>query len=228
MLLVLAALSLTPSDLIELSLASPGVLQYDDRSLPQVWQFQDRLFALDYNSSSGGIHPHGSSNNHAPWRHPGGTAGQYTSIKLFRIPPGTKIKVYYGPPAHRVVATGHYQWTYPLGTVFALRLQDKGRVFAQHAALLMSDGWYTEEETYDPPPGYRSPENCTDCHEDVGRHSRDLRDEDNYYGWLRGSHNRFSWHPFDGRPAHNNFGNLVPIRPNPRFSEIVDWSGVSP
>lgn len=203
------------------AVGQPYTLTYDEHTLPQVWQNTNRvLFLADYNPAARKTHDFGSPNAHSPWRHPGGTAGQFP----FEISLWMPAKIH-GPypakdeqlrrhPAVPHTAQEHWQWTYPVGTTFTLRLyQDEahkqsGDPFTAHVAAKTERGWEHEElpQEADAPAGYEAPADCRKCHEDVGKFAAEVGPDQDYYGWVRGSDTRFSLHPFNA-----DVGNGAPL-----------------
>ena len=182
-----------------------------------------------FNPSRTNTHPHGSPNNHFPWLHPGGVpeGQQVTTIKELTLPPDGKIRVRLidgTPPPRYQTWTKLYSWTFPTGTVAKIRLFHEGREFAQHISTKTGDGhgikmWDGEELIVGTPPKwYTSVDNCTKCHEDIGKHARVLRPRDeDYYYWLRGSDGRFSWHPFENIDPKRMTAAALQIRNDPQI-----------
>lgn len=199
---------------------------YTEKSLPQVYQAGFRsVYPLGYNPSTtlkngAKVDPDGGPANHFPWLHPGGSpealgTAQFWSIKELTVP--SPIIVEYAklesPDWYTPMSERGYKWTYPVGTVAKLRFFDKELgEFSHHISTKVREGhgiesWEGEEIllTKRAPVWYNSPDNCTDCHQDVGRHARILEPKrENYYNWNRGSDGRFSWHPFNRTPSGGN------------------------
>lgn len=148
----------------------------------------------------------GQPNSHFPWLNPGGIPGDEIRndigiIKEFEIPDG-KIKSWRGKgslPPNLIEANDMWKWKFPVNTVARVRLFANGREFTQHVSTKVSDGvgiehWHGEEIfVSDAPSWYKPPANCTDCHEDVGKHAGEVHPEfDNYYNRVRGGDGRFT------------------------------------
>ena len=165
------------------------------------------------NPSIPGTDPFGQPNNHFPWLNPGGVAGNkrpdgFEVVKEYDIPePGPKTYWSTGVLRKNYIAPNRLQkWTFPVGTVAKARLFDHGKEFAVHVSTKTREGhgiecWDGEEIIKGKvPPYYTSPNNCTDCHQDTGKHARVLfPNRQNYYYWVRGSDGRFSWWPNVGK-----------------------------
>lgn len=204
----------------------PISFSYTNDSLPQVYQVGFRsVYPLGYNPSTTlrngtKIDPHGGPANHFPWLHPGGTPDgadgtQFWSTKELKLPSPVVVRraTLESPDWYTPVSDQGYAWTYPVGTVATLKFFDKELgEFSHHVSTKVRAGngidcWEGEEIilTNRVPVWYNSPDNCTECHRDVGRHARILEPKrDNYYNWNRGSDGRFSWHPFNETPRSGN------------------------
>jgi len=204
-------------------------LGYTKESLFPVYQIGGyKVFPVGYNPSAPGTDPHGTPANHFPWLHPGGSPdgadeSQFWSVKELKLPSPIVVRrsVMETPDWYTAMSDRGYSWTYPVGTVATLKFFDKELgEFSHHISTKVREGngidcWEGEEIllTKRVPVWYNSPDNCTDCHQDVGRHARSLEPKrHNYYFWNRGSDGRFSWHPFKDTDRTQRVGQRVEIR----------------
>lgn len=164
---------------------------------------------------SGGAHRFGQPNAHQPWKFPGGVIADSNEerseliwITEYFLPENPKVYNKKGVlPTNLTAPNNLIAWKFPVGTGVRLRLFDNGYEFANHISVKIKDGdgidnWIGEEVILGKLPNwYKSPENCIDCHLDVGKHANILRpNEHNYYGWLRGSDGRFRYPKIGNKP----------------------------
>ncbi len=221
---VLLALAFTQVDARIVNAANdPNTFWYDDSSLPQVFQSNERLFRKGYNLA-GRLDKTGSPNNESPWFHTGGTDGMDVTVRRFVwLPPGKKIAMKFanGTTPVKPIRPGQLTWTYPEGSVVGEVISD----FEIRARIKGIDNWETFAISRGKPPAlYKRPDNCIQCHEDVGRHAFTITREREWYGYVRGSDGIFTLHPFDGHAVHNGHDIGMPFKFSDKTRHLFQWS----
>lgn len=208
-------------------------LWYDADSLPGCYQSDNGLLAVGYNPATfpGQEDATGSANNESPWRHTGGLDAcgpSVTARRLLWIPAGEKIKL---RTETRVITTtkrrgirfNRVRGWYPIGTVSAELLLDGRRVFEVRERRKTRGGWVTDQIEFGRKPfGYKAVDNCTDCHEDIGKHSFMLDADRDWYGVVRGLEpdGPIHFHPWDTTGLG---GAGIPLRIREDVRHFVEW-----
>lgn len=157
------------------------IYRYDN--LPRV-QTSMSVYSIDHDIS-GGADPigNGGMRREFPWHHSGGlhNCDNITFKRVISVPKGKWIELYNDYWYRDRVVKAEY----PIGTIVAERMYYKGRWFETRSRTKLRSN-YWEPAQYDSgwkPPGYEYVDNCSDCHSDAGKHSREVRpDRDHWYG----------------------------------------------
>ena len=185
----------------------PRTIWYTSDSLFPVQQsaFTTSLFGVGYNMAAE-LDRTGSPNNEHPWRHTGGLdhCGPEVTVKrMLWIPPGTMIDVWreHGYVQSIGLSFVRHSGRFPVGTISAEFMFDDGRLFEIRSRTKHADqDWESRQIEYgDKPKGYVTVTNCVDCHEDIGKHARQLDLHRDWYTTVRGLEKGgpIHWHPWD-------------------------------
>lgn len=193
-------------------LESDRTYHYDSKLLKQVYQNEFRVFRLGFDHRPGSRTAF-SPNEFRPWIKPGGTDGlKVRTKKSVWIPEGRKITVYTSqvktegnvrqPAGYPLRDRRQVKWIFPEGATIVERLYNgsEGEPFELRRRTKSSGTWVTDVTSLNgsAPAGYKQPSNCTQCHDDVGKHASVLENKNNveWFGTVRGSDGIFSFHPF--------------------------------
>ena len=182
---------------------------YDD--LPAVYQNGKKIYPVGYNvaaydpETGRKIDPTGTANNENPWLHTGGTDDCGSELHIRRqiiVPAGKWIELEWVKrtiDAPQELEIEYVAGTYPPGTKVSEFFYDGTRHFETRVRLKTNRMWITTHDQHGAKPkGYRPVDNCTECHEDIGKHSFELDSAREWYGTVRGLERDgpIRWHPF--------------------------------
>lgn len=192
----------------------------------------DKIYKVGVNVA-GNLDKTGSANNENPWRFTGGTDDCHDKIAVVRtmtIPKDkqiilymSKIQVNGNTGRIRRMDAAKITGFIPPGSTFKETMyNDSGEVFEVRTLTRTENGWKPDFTNFgNNPKGYVPQDNCTKCHEDIGKHSFEIDDIRDWYGYVRGLEvgGPINWHPFKVPPGNNG------IKPEIReeLKDYVRW-----
>lgn len=215
----------------------PEMVTYHyDQSLPGVYWSQSwkGLYPVGFNPA-GTLDPTGTANNERPWKHPGGLddCGPEVTVKrTLQVPRGRKIKVWHEsrdvvltepPRVGHKMKVSRIAGKFPNRTRVVEDLYDEDRLFERRERFKRRGKWHTSQEKFGKPPkGYVEVDNCTDCHEDIGRDSMEIDSSRDWYSAVRGleKDGPIHWHPWSVKGLGSK---AIPLKIRYDVRDIVEW-----
>lgn len=210
--------------------SSPRTYWYDRQSLPRLnVDTSGKVFRHGFDVSLGRDPKRtGAPNNEKPWLHPGGfdNVRGVTVVRGMLMPPNRKMRVslIQRRAAGRVVR--NWETRFPAGTsvVEFINVPNGYRVVRRRTKAGENDWDTAEYETGRRPPGYVEVANCTDCHEDIGKHAWELDRNRDWYTFVATASEPggpMHFHPFDASKVTGT----APVWPtiNPELVHLVEF-----
>lgn len=186
---------------------------YDETTMHRVFQDNNHLVSVNYNLA-GKLDKTGSANNELPWIETSGVQnvnGLYIKRFLW-MPVNQKIKLYNNIDKIKERGNLLKEWIsgiYPNKSlcgqvfftnkgIFSIRVLEKENPHGWH-------GWERNRPEITP-VGYLQPDNCVDCHSDIGRDSFEIDPKRDWYGTVRGLEvgGPIHFHVFDTKNMPNS------------------------
>lgn len=221
----------SPNWLFKLS-RDPRSQWYDRTTLPEVVDSDCKIYPLGYNIA-GRLDPTGTANNESPWNTTSGVEKCGPSVTIRRMlwtPEGKHIELWVDRRKIRGgirdgLAYSRIAGTYPEGTVAAQWMFDGVRLFEARALKKIGyELWESSRYEFGrKPTGYVEPQECSKCHEDIGKHSMLLDPRRDWYSVVRGleRHGPIHWHPWDTSQLRDGRKIVPQIRQSVR--SFVRW-----